>query len=58
MASIPTYTREQLESLDKENLIAIDLALQDAIVRLQEQFARLEADSWASTRPAGEEQQE
>ena len=44
-------TGDQLEALDNASLIALILAM-------QEQVARLEADSWASTRPAGEEQQE
>lgn len=45
MTRIQTFTREQLEALDKESLIAIILTLQDAFVALQERVARLEAEN-------------
>lgn len=47
MTPTSSFTHDQLEALDKECLIAIVLALQDAIVLLQEQVARLEVDNQA-----------
>ena len=51
MVLLPPFHRDQLETLDKESLITLILSMQEQMLSMHEQMAKMAADAMASMGP-------